>query len=167
MYGQLGAGQKGARGSLQPIPIVGVSNVRSLAAGVATCAVLFDGSALCWGGDLTPNAPPYAVILPVGVASLASRYRNGCVIMSDRSAACWGYDDTGQLGNGTKMNSSTTTPVVVTGLSDVTAIATGSNHSCASTRNGSLYCWGLNTSGQAGGGSATALLTPAPVAGLP
>jgi alpha-tubulin suppressor-like RCC1 family protein len=73
----------------------------------------------------------------------------------------------GQLGNGTKMNSSTTSPVVVTGLANVSAIATGSSHSCASTRNGPLYCWGSNANGQGGGGSATPSLAPAPVAGLP
>src|SRR5207245_1260929 len=101
-----------------------------------------DSSALCWGGDLSPSAPAYTVILPVGVVSLASRYTNGCVSMSDGSAACWGYNDVGQLGNGTRMNSSTTSPVVVTGLSEVTAIATGSSHSCAATRSRSLYCWG-------------------------
>ncbi len=147
MYGQLGAGQKGARGSQQPIPIVGVSNVRSLAAGdTHTCAVLLDSSALCWGDGPAPS-PAYTLILPLGVVSLASRVRNGCVIMSDGSAACWGYDDVGQLGNGTRMNSSTTSPVVVTGLSEVTAIATGSSHSCAATRSRSLYCWGSNASG--------------------
>lgn len=168
MYGQLGAGQKGARGSLQPIPIVGVSNVRSLAAGdTHTCAVLLDSSALCWGGDLSPSAPAYTLILPLGVVSLASRYGNGCVAMSDGSAACWGYDDMGQLGNGTKMNNSTMSPVVVTGLSEVSAIATGTSHSCASTRNGSLYCWGSNTDGQVGGGSAAPSLAPSRVAGLP
>jgi alpha-tubulin suppressor-like RCC1 family protein len=56
-----------------------------------------------------------------------------------------------------------TSPVAVTGLLDVTAIATGFSHSCASTRDGSIYCWGSNADGQAGCGSAT----PLRVAGLP
>ncbi len=168
MYGQLGAGQAGTRGSPQPISVVGISNVRSLAAGdVHTCAVLFDGSALCWGDNIGASTSSYTVILSSGVVSLSSRYRNGCVILSDGSAACWGVDDMGQLGNGTKTAGSTTTPVVVTGLLDVTAIAIGSNHSCASTKDGSLYCWGSNADGQVGGGSATPSLTPSRVAGFP
>ena len=167
MYAQLGAGQVGKRSSPIPITIAGVSNVRSLAAGdVHTCAVLFDSSALCWG-DAPGTPTPYTTILPLGVVSLSSRYRNGCVIMSDGSAACWGANDVGELGNGTKTNTSTTSPVPVTGLAGVTAIATGTSHSCASTRDGSLYCWGSNTYGQAGGSSATPSLTPSRVAGLP
>ena len=54
----------------------------------------------------------FTLILPLGVVSLSSRYRNGCVAMSDGSVACWGSNDMGQLGNGTKTDS--TSPVVVT-----------------------------------------------------
>jgi hypothetical protein len=69
------------------------------------------------------------------------------------------------LGNGHSIDSAT--PVAVSGLSGVIAIAAGDNHTCALVIGGGVFCWGANESGQLGGefrlGSS---ILPEAVAGL-
>ncbi len=47
-----------------------------------------------------------------------------------------------------------------------TAVAAGFGHSCALRADGSVSCWGLNTSGQLGDGTTTQSLTPVTVQGI-
>ena len=63
-------------------------------------------------------------------------------MLANGTAKCWGYNDFGQLGNGTTTNSST--PVVVSGLTNAVAITAGGDHSCALLANGTAKCWGCN-----------------------
>ena len=58
------------------------------------------------------------------------------------------------------------TPVAVTGLTDVTAVAGGGFHTCAAIAGGAVSCWGSNDSGQLGDGTTTDRAWPAPVAGV-
>jgi alpha-tubulin suppressor-like RCC1 family protein len=70
----------------------------------------------------------------------------------------------GELGNGTQMDSSI--PVVVSGLTGVTAIAAGEYHACAITTDGGLWCWGSNDRGELGNGTLVSSSLPVPVCGL-
>lgn len=83
----------------------------------------------------------------------------------DTAVKCWGENGDGQLGDGTRND--TTAPVSVLGLSTgVIAVSAGLSHTCAVTNTGAVLCWGRNASGQLGTGDVTSRLTPAPVAGL-
>ena len=53
------------------------------------------------------------------------------------------------------------------GLSNVVQVTTGWKHACALLGDGTVKCWGFNTSGQLGDGTQTQRLTPVTVAGLP
>lgn len=50
--------------------------------------------------------------------------------------------------------------------SGVTAIATGGNHTCAVTFDGSMKCWGSNTNGELGVGNTTNQTAPVEVSDL-
>lgn len=79
--------------------------------------------------------------------------------MSDASSECWGNNNRGQIGDGTRVKS--LTPATVVGASGMSAIALGSDHTCALT-GGGVKCWGSNWSGQLGDGAPRYRATPGP-----
>ena len=100
--------------------------------------------------------------------SISAGYYYTCALLSTGAVKCWGYNDNGQLGDGSAASvTPRTTPVDVSTLSSgVTAISTGSYHTCALLSTGAAKCWGKNTSGRLGDGSNTASLTPVSVSTL-
>src|SRR5216683_1039462 len=87
------------------------------------------------------------------------------VAQSPGTAQAWGRNTSGQLGDGTE-DIARTTPVSVSGLTNVTAIAAGSDHSLALLSDGAVMAWGANFLGQLGDGTFTGRLTPVAVSGL-
>lgn len=77
---------------------------------------------------------------------------------------CWGANGSGQLGNGTKTNSSV--PVQVSGLSGVMSVKAGQSHSIVLDDEGIVWTWGINGQGQLGNGSTTLSTTPVQVTAL-
>ena len=85
-------------------------------------------------------------------------------LKSDGNVWAWGNNDYGQLGDGTKTDS--TIPVQVSGLGDVTAITAGGYHSTALTSDSTVLTWGWNAYGQLGDGSKTNSAFPLQVSSL-
>ena len=77
---------------------------------------------------------------------------------------CWGLNNKGQLGDGTTSDRST--PVAVSGLTDVAQIALGDAYTCALLNSGDVECWGWNNFGQLGDGSTTDSKSPVLVSGI-
>jgi len=82
----------------------------------------------------------------------------------DGTAWAWGNNASGQLGDGSTIDRYS--PVAVSGLTGVTALATGGAHSLALKSDGTVWAWGSNTSGQLGDGTTSDRLTPVQVSGL-
>lgn len=85
-------------------------------------------------------------------------------LKSNGTVWAWGINSNGQLGDGTE--SDRNTPVQVSGLNAVTAIAAGPNHSLALKSDGTVWAWGWNIAGQLGNGTNTASNIPVWVSGL-
>jgi len=172
--GQLGNGN--ATDSATPTAVLDpngsapLSGVVTISAGVDhTCAVTSGGTVFCWGsnsanqlGGGTVSDLSYSPLEvsdsvetePLsGVAAIAASQDHTCAVTTAGATLCWGGANAdGDLGNGGSSNVTTATPV--SGLSSgVTAIAAGSEHSCAVTSGGAVWCWGDNAVGQLGDGS--------------
>jgi alpha-tubulin suppressor-like RCC1 family protein len=116
-------------------------------------AALLDVAARADQNEALPTAP----VTAAAEARIAVGGLHACGILADKTVQCWGSNDHGQLGNGTIVTSSD--PVTVTGLSNVTAITAGNTHTCAlvddgsGNGTGSVKCWGLAANGQVGDGT--------------
>lgn len=177
--GQLGDGTRVDRS--MPVQVVGLeSGVASITAGtLMTCAVLKTGEAKCWGGGnahgqlgdgtTVSKLVPTSVQLPSPVKAIVVDQYTACALTTTGGVLCWGYNSEGQVGDGTKLTRLVPTPVV--GLqSGVRQIAhprtTNPSHVCALTASGGVKCWGANSSGELGDGTALSRVTPVDVWGL-
>jgi alpha-tubulin suppressor-like RCC1 family protein len=92
--------------------------------------------------------------------------------LSNGTVMTWGTSNYGELGNGLTgkgseaLAYSSTVPILVPGLSGVTAIAAGGADDVALLNNGTLMAWGENKNGQLGDGTTVEKPTPTPVKGL-
>ncbi len=174
-FGQIGNGLTGSMALRTPVEEV--MDARGITAGWAhTCALLESGDVKCWGynknGELgngrteDANRPVLVQGLAGKAVSLAAGDDHTCAVLEDGSVMCWGFNETGQLGDGTKGNQSL--PVAVRGLAGrAVAVTAGWGHTCALLETGKVQCWGANGSGQLGGNSAAELsLSPVTVYGL-
>lgn len=110
---------------------VGVSRV---------CGVTAAGRLDCWGTE--PAGAPPAQVLSSGVARVSCGGGHCCLVTTGSEAACWGENESGQIGR-TPSETASTTPGKVAGLTGVSRISAGAEHSCALTSSGEVWCWGL------------------------
>ena len=151
-----------------PTLVEGIPLVDKAAAGYdACCAISTDGALLC-AEHPEPMLDTYAISfnsiegIPTDLVDVAVGKQHACVTDASGSVWCIGENGYGQLGDGTSCAGTnagcpdlrfpgTYETVEVSGIEDnAIAVAAGLNHSCALTETGSVYCWGLNTSGQVG-----------------
>jgi alpha-tubulin suppressor-like RCC1 family protein/Mg-chelatase subunit ChlD len=168
--GQLGDGTKTDR--LSPLRVTGLPTITAIAAGHNHSAALAsDGTVWVWGdnssgqvgnGNTTDQVRPFHVTTVTGVTSIAAGGFHTLVLKDNGTVFGWGGGANGQLGNGTRTTNQLT-PVQAQGLTGVSAIAGGFQHSLAVTSTGTVWSWGNNSNGQLCDGSSTDRLTPVQV----
>ncbi len=182
------AGQLG-NGSLQnssvPKKVTGLTDAVSVAVGSQhACAVLSDGKVLCWGeagfgqsgdgtrGDgQTNRSTPVQVIGVSNAVSVDVGLSFSCAALADGTVSCWGRGGNGQLGKDTGSDFSLSA-VKVTGVTNAVTVTASLSYACAGLSDGTVKCWGRNTSGQLGDGTSTGengkpyRFTPVKAAGL-
>jgi len=162
--GQLGNGRRSRDGQHTPSLVLGLSGAVQIAAGDShTCAVLGDGSVLCWGNNdqgqcgLTgdgPRATPAPVPGLTGIARVTAGQMHTCALHRDGAVSCWGSNGTCQFGSGPMMPPRG--PHRVEALPPVVDLSAGGMHTCAVTSQAAVRCWGYNNYGQLGNGSSSA-----------
>ena len=136
-----------------------------------SCAVLDNGSIVCWGADdqgqlgnggystSDQSSPSIAVDLGVGrtAVTVTAGRDHVCALLDDGSVKCWGDDLEGQLGaglhgstnsNGFGYDSDEPTPVLLPTGRTAIAVEANYRHTCAILDDGSLTCWGSDWRGE-------------------
>ena len=153
-------------------PVTGLSNITSIVGSEADEDVFFalrsDGTVWQWNDTYGIPAAPTQVTNLTGITAIVSCTGNEATLAlkSDGTVWAWGDNRSGELGNGSYFSSST--PVQVSGLSGVTAIAGGGFFfNIALKSDGTVWSWGDNTYGELGdGATGSGSTTPVQVSGL-
>jgi alpha-tubulin suppressor-like RCC1 family protein len=142
-----------------------------------TCAVRLYGNGIyCWGnnywGELGPgvtvdHAPSPLPLAIVGARGIGGGGDFSCALVGS-GVSCWGDRAFGVLGDGTASpdNVAQPTPVAVTMLTNVAAVAVGGVHNCALLVDGTVSCWGLDEAGQLGDGDTISKGSPVVASGV-
>ena len=139
------------------------ASIRDVAGNKFVLVARGDGSVVAWG-----RAPGGALAVPTPIAlpGLAQQVAVGessaYVLLEDGTVVAWGENDEGQLGNGPSGSNKplgmypkpSTTPVKVTDLASVIAVAAGYKHAIALRKDGTVWAWGARENGAVGDGDA-------------
>jgi ELWxxDGT repeat protein len=169
--GYLGLGQNHPD-SYVPVQVQNLSDVQAIAASTAyTLALKKDGTVWIWGSfPLNYNyfGTPQQVLGIDQVSAISAATYHAIALRQDGTVWVWGRDTYGELGLG-RAGFEQMYPTIVSGLSGITAISAGHNHSLAIQGiDGSVLAWGRNDAGYGypvlGVGAVTSnILVPTPV----
>ncbi len=164
-------------GSVGPVDLGAGRTATAITAGSGhTCALLDDGTVLCWGNntdgrlgygntdrvgdDETPGSVG-PVDLGAGrtATALATGWQHTCALLDDGTVRCWGDGFVGALGYGnTDVIGDDETPGSVGTVNlgagrTATQIDASTYHTCATLDDGTVRCWGIGRSGELGYGN--------------
>lgn len=173
-WGSTAYGQAGEEGTvpgpgylanLTPVPIQVEERPQFLTAGGAqNCIIVDDGSLQCWGmlswARSTIARTPAIITQNISGVSIGGvgggEFQTAtCYSHGSGDVACWGRNCSGVFGDTSITELDSSTPAVIDGISNATAVSVGRGgcHACALTRDGLVLCWGSNSKGQLGSGT--------------
>jgi alpha-tubulin suppressor-like RCC1 family protein len=170
-----GAGSDGALGTgdvtSQSVPRrVGAfdDHVAVVCGDTFTCTLRTNGEIWCFGagasgqlgtGDFAGALAPVPVDLAEPAVQLAAGEAHACAVTEGGALYCWGSNVEGQLGQDDPFPDpgiNRATPVRVGLDADWVEVTCGQGHTCARRTDGSLWCWGRNSSDELGLSTAAA-----------
>jgi alpha-tubulin suppressor-like RCC1 family protein len=173
VFGALGDGTQNSTST--PNQVANLLDVKAISAGGwHSVALKNDGTVWTWGknedgqlgdGSIDNKFSPLQVSGLSGVTSIKAGTYHVLTLKNDGTVWAWGDNENGQIGNGTTITDQTT-PIQVSGLSNVIKIAAGRFFSLALKSDGTVWTWGQNLYGQLGNGTTTDSPVPVQVSGL-
>lgn len=164
-YGELGDGTDEPQFTLDIAPVLsGVHDFEISSTGRHMCAIYGVNRQLsCWGTNYYGNEEGsiQEYFSPRDIAGVQNGHSVSvgkdfvCVLLKTHEVVCFGLYGYGQVGSGLLYENPAGfigSPTYVSGLTDVTELSSGSEHSCASTKDNRYFCWGRNRYGQVGAG---------------
>lgn len=162
--GRITFGGTGASRQLTVTPVPGLSGETVITVTVSDAGGLSASTAFRLqvdkGDSAAPPLPRHHAVPP----RLSASGTFSAVLRPDGTVWAWGANALGQLGNGTRADS--TLPVRVAGLGNVADLAAGATHGLAARSDGTVWAWGGNSVGQLGNGGNTDAVSAGPVPGL-
>lgn len=166
LNGQVGVGDS----VMRSVPTqVGSATWSKVEQGTAhTCGIRTNGTMWCWGvntagqlgqGNTSPSSVPVQVGSATDWVALSADVATTCGIRTGGTMWCWGSNATGQQGTGGTAASVTSPQAAAGGTAVWSQVAVGA-HACGIRTNGTLWCWGANSSGQVGNGGITQQNSP-------
>ncbi|QDG52957.1 hypothetical protein FIV42_20075 [Persicimonas caeni] len=129
--------------------------------GSTMCAIASDGNVYCWGGNGELLGSPQAVVdeptpiaNPTGqrLVQVSVGQHHACAVSDSGDAYCWGDHTYGQLGSFGATEDVAELQAVATQSLDpgevFVEVACGDRHTCASTSQNRVFCWGDNSNDQ-------------------
>jgi alpha-tubulin suppressor-like RCC1 family protein len=182
--GQLGDGAFGGGETNIPVPIPEVKGASEVTSGEAhSCAIFHEeghptGQIKCWGWDRwgqlgddnvgearKPENAEEEQLLPIsGAVQVSAATAHTCALLKAETVECWGSDARGQLGDGQPKEEQHVAVPVGGHLEHVIEIDASQLHTCALLEGGAIRCWGSDTQGELGNGTAPQLFFSEPVA---
>ncbi|MCA0430781.1 MAG: T9SS type A sorting domain-containing protein [Bacteroidetes bacterium] len=175
LYGALGNASTTGTYVTSPVQALILTNAISISAGGwHSLALKSDGTVWCWGwnadgqvgdGTIIDKTIPTQVSGLTGIIKISAGSYHNLALKNDGTVWAWGDNVNGQIGDGTT-GTDRTTPVQVSGLTNVVAVAAGRFFSLAVKNDGTVWAWGQNLYGQLGNGNNTDSNVPVQVSGL-
>ena len=170
-FGGLGSGD--TKDSDSPIKVATLSNIKAIAiSGYSSFALKDDGTVWGWGSNffISSNKDKFIISNPVKIEGLSDivAIAGGNGIVDGAFAALKKDGTVYEMGsyytNDTYKEK--TTPAKVSGLSDIISITCGAGYYMALKKDGTVWTWGKNESGQLGDGTVISSEKPKMIKGL-
>jgi len=179
-YGHFGNGttQAATVSNFNPVPVdmsqIGSGVVQISVGDQHSCAISAAGEAWCWGrpgaGRLGNGSTTVGSLVPLKVlpgagmtaplVRIVAGLNSSCALDVNGDAWCWGNGASGKLGTGTTNTRTTPFRVVATEMGKVVDLTLGTDHGCAVSLVGRVWCWGTSASNLMGGNETANQLIP-------
>ncbi|MCK5161779.1 MAG: hypothetical protein KAQ99_09425, partial [Candidatus Aureabacteria bacterium] len=151
------------------VQVAQLNDVTAITAGrYHNLALRSDKTVYAWGansfgqlGNGTTDGSDVPIPVPglTDIIALATKNNHNLALDSSGNVWAWGDNTYGQIGNG-EFGGFVPTPIQISGLINIAAIAAGDGHSLALDSDENVWAWGYNEYGQLGDGTNSDDFTP-------